>query len=250
MSKLLAHVFFLMISISGITQERIDTDRPDKTESAELTPTHYLQAEFGLGAEMFGKGNYNIAHPDLLLKYGLTKKFELRLGNAFITDHSETPSQTKKISGLETVRIGFRTSLCEEKKIVPKTSLLVHAGIPFLASKNYKAQHLAPSFLLAMKNSLKKSVELSYNLGAEWNGFTSIPAWLYSLSSGYDVGKHWEVFIEVFGSVMKNEMAENSIDAGFGYYVSRDIKLDASAGIGIAKAASDFFGVGFSLRFH
>ena len=232
-------------------QEKIATDRPDQTETTVLVPSHYFQAEFGFGKENADKENYNLIHPTALFKYGLSKRFELRLETNYVSAFDHLIPQSKTITGFEPIRFGFRTALWEEKKLIPKTSLLVHFGIPVLATKNFKAKHVAPSFLLAMQNSLTEHIALSYNVGAEWDGFSSIPYWLYSLSSGYDLGKRWDAFFEIFGVAQKNELAQNSLDAGLGFYISNNVKIDASAGIGITDAAVDyFFGIGFSFRLH
>ena len=252
MAKILFITFsLLLISASAFSQERIATDRPDQTETAVLVPPHYFQVEFGFGKENADKENYNLIHPTALFKYGLSKRFELRLETNYVSAYEHLIPQSKTTTGFEPVRIGFRTALWEEKKLIPKTSLLVHFGLPVLATKSFKATHIAPSFLLAMQNSLTEHIALSYNVGAEWDGFSSTPYWLYSLSSGYELGKNCEAFFEIFGVTQKNELAQNSIDAGFGFYISNDVKLDASAGIGISNAAADyFFGIGFSFRFH
>jgi hypothetical protein len=252
MAKFLFFLFlFFTKSLIFFAQEKIATDRPDQTESTVLVPPHYFQAEFGFGKENLDKENYNLVHPTALFKYGLSKRFELRLETNYVSAYEHLIPQSKTITGFEPIRIGFRTALWEERKIVPKTSLLVHFGIPGLATKNFKANHIAPSLLLAMQNSLTEHIALSYNVGAEWDGFSSTPYWLYSVSSGYDLGKRWDAFFEIFGTAQRNELAQNSLDTGFGFYVSPNVKLDASAGIGITDAAVDyFFGIGFSFRIH
>lgn len=247
--------FIIFIFLPGFitqAQERINTDRPDQTESVVLTPRHFFQAEFGFGAENRGPSDYDIIHPTGLFKYGLTKRFELRLEANYVSSYVlAIPAGTKKTTGLEPVKIGFRTALWEEKKWIPKTSILVHFGLPGLASKNFKAQHVAPSFLLAMQNTLSEKIGIGYNVGAEWDGFSSTPVWIYSLSTGFDLGKKWEGFVEVFGFAQKNELVQNYFDSGLGFYINDNIKLDASVGFGITEAASNnFFGLGVSFRFH
>src|SRR5205807_132832 len=112
----------------------------------------------------------------------------------------------------------FRTAICEEKKIIPKTSVIVRSGIPFLASKDFKTDHSSLVILLPMEKTLTEHIGISTNIGAAWNGFSSIPSWIYSLSSGYDLGKKWDAFFELFGVAQKNQLAQNGIDAGLGYY--------------------------------
>jgi len=251
MKKFLQPFIFFTISLTTTAQERISADRPDLTEGATLTPPHYFQAELGMGKENIDKENFNIIYPAALFKYGLSKRSELQLLGKFTSTHEHTIPQTKTTTGFLPFTVGLRTSLCDEKTILPKTSLIVRVGIPPLSSKSFTPDHLVPSFLLAMEKTLGKHAGLSSNIGTAWDGFSSTPAWLYSLSSDYDLGKKFDTFFEIFGSAVKNKLPQNGTDAGLGFYISNDVKLDASAGVGITEAAlNSFFGVGISFRFH
>ncbi len=251
--KKIMQILFCFFAIPAIdhAQDRINADRPDATEAATLTPRHFFQAEFGFGVENMDFNEYNIIHPTVLIKYGLAKRFELRLENNLISTYSLViPAGTIRRTGFEPMRVGFRAALWEEKKWIPKTSLLVHFGIPGIASKNFKAQHVAPSFLLAMENTITDKIGIGYNLGLEWDGFSNDPVWLYSLSTGFSLGKKWETFLEIF-AFGQEEILETYLDTGLGFYLSNDMKLDAYLGVGIKDAVlNNFFGVGFSFRIH
>jgi len=62
-----------------MAQERIETDRPDQTETPFNVPKKYFQAEFGFNKENLTDYNYNLIHPTALLKYGLSNRIELRV---------------------------------------------------------------------------------------------------------------------------------------------------------------------------
>ena len=251
MMKPLPFIFLFFLSFRVNAQERISADRPDQTEGATLTPPHYFQAEFGFGRENTDQEDFNIIYPATLFKYGLSKRFEIQLLEKFIATHEQMIPRTKTISGFLPLTIGLRSALCDEKNILPKTSLIIRIGLPSLTSKNFKPDHFVPTFLLAMEKTLTEHIGASSNIGVSWDGFSTTPAWLYSLSWGFELGKKWDSFLEVFGTTQKNEMAQNSVDAGVGFYISNNVKLDASAGIGITDAAlNNFFGAGISFRFH
>ncbi len=111
MAKFLFFLFsFLTISLILPAQEKIATDRPDQTESSVLVPPHYFQAEFGFGKENLDKENYNLVHPTALFKYGLSKRFELRLETNYVSAYEHLIPQSKTITGFEPIRIGFRTA--------------------------------------------------------------------------------------------------------------------------------------------
>src|SRR5258706_12611892 len=157
MTKFLQVFIFLTgAGLIATAQERISVDRPDQTEGATLTLPHYFQAEFGFGKENADKENYNLIYPTTLFKYGLSNRFELQLLGKFISSHEQMIPATKITMGFVPVLIGLRTALWEEKNILPKTSLIIRAGIPGLVSKNFKPDHLTSLALLAMENTVTK----------------------------------------------------------------------------------------------
>ncbi|MGN6211223.1 transporter [Parafilimonas sp.] len=243
-------LIFLLGNTDTFSQERIATDRPDQTETATLVPKNFFQGEFGFGKISIHNNEYTVVHPTGLLKYGLTKNFELRLEGNFITEYNQLIPQPKTTRGLEPLQIGFKTALFEGKNIIPRTSFITHIALPFLATQEFKAQYIAPSFVLVMDNDITNTMDIGYNFGAAWDGFSTTPEWIYTVSFGFDMSKKFSGYIETFGALKKNEPAKHSIDGGLCYYISNDVKLDAYAGSGVSKHADNsFFGIGISFRF-
>jgi hypothetical protein len=231
--------------------QKIDTDRPDQTESAVLVPKKWIQFEMGLGAQITNSFENEFQHPTLLSKYGITKKLELRLITTLATNTNFNNSLSKqKETGLSPVEVGAKIALWEEKKLLPKTSLIFHVGIPKLASRNFRVNNLAPNFRFTMQNSVTNSIAIGYNLGAEWDGISSNTTWIYTFAPGFNIGEKWYSYIEAFGFISKQNEPEHSLDAGIAYYVNNNFKLDLSSGFGISKAAPDWYiAVGASVRF-
>ena len=242
-------IFLLCSSFLNAQVEKIDTDRPDQTESAATVPFHYFQAEFGFNKENLFERNYDIIHPTALLKYGL-KKFEFRLEATCKSSYEHFIPNPKWTTGFDPVEIGFKAALWEEKKWLPKTSLIVHLGIPALASESFRPDHLFPSFRFTLQNSITNNIGIGYNIGAEWDGYTSTPTWLYTFSPGFNLGKKWYAYIEAFGFIRKNETPQHNIDGGIAYYFSNDVKIDVSGGFGISDTApKNYIAFGGSFRF-
>lgn len=230
--------------------DRIDTDRPDQTESVFTVPKKYFQGEFGFGKENFEGSNYNLIHPTFLLKYGLSERLELRVEGNFLSEYVQLIPNSKTTTSLEPIEIGTKIALLQEKGILPRTSLIVHVGLPFVASSPDKDQDLIPSFRFAFQNSLTKSIGLGYNLGAEWNGYSNNPVWLYTFSPNFNIGKKWYAYAEVFGFYEQNAW-QNNLDAGIAYYVSDNTKIDISGGIGVGYSVlKSYSSLGFSFRLH
>ena len=249
MAKIIGQLCLFVIALGANGQPaKIDTDRPDQTESAVIVPRNYFQAEIGLNRENLSTSNYSLIHPTLLLRYGFPK-IELRVEAVCHSDREEQISQPKWTTGLDPVEVGIKAAIIEENKMLPKTSVILHLGIPAFSSKAFRPDHLGASFRLATQKSFTSHFGVGSNLGVAWDGYSSSPAWLYTFSPGINVGEKWYAYIEAFGFIQKFERPQHNLDGGIAYYISQDAKLDISAGKGISDAApKNYFALGFSFR--
>ncbi len=255
MIKIKLQVTLLLLSgLTGFAQvDKIDTDRPDQTESAVTVPKKWVQLEMGFMREREkitpGFNDYYIQHPTLLTKYGLGKRVEIRLITEFATYKDAAVNGTFSKSGINAVELGGKLSLLEEKGLRPKTSLIAHYDFARLRTL-YKDSIDGVNFRFSMQHTLSKLVSLGYNIGMEWERFGSPPAYVYTLAPGFNISEKWYAYIEIFGSIWKYEAPENSVDCGIAYYISDNFKVDLSAGLGINKKAPDnYFAIGASFRF-
>lgn len=250
--RIILLTFFLPLSFISSAQQtgRMETDRPDQTECADITKLHYFQFESGIG---FSKQNgySTLVFPTLLSKYGLTKNFEFRLITELNVVQTPIliPIGNEVNYSLLPVQFGGKLALCQEKGLRPKTSLLAHIGVPKLAGKKFQASKWAPSIILLSQHTITGSIGIGYNLGFEWDGESNDPYFVYTLATGFNIGEKWYSYIEIFGAARKNEPVQNTADAGIAYYINDNVKIDAAGGFGISKAALEyFFGIGFSFR--
>lgn len=231
--------------------EKIDTDRPDQTESAVLVPKKWGQFEMGFSKQVNNSTENEFQHPTLLSKYGISKRFEFRLITTVQTNTDfSNPAFKQSNCGLTPVEIGGKIALWEEQKLLPKTSLIFHVGIPRFASNYYQADHLAPNFRFTMQHSVSDLIGIGYNLGAEWDGFSNETTWIYTLSPGFNISEKWYAYLEAFGFISKSNKPQHSFDGGIAYYISPNLKIDLSSGSGISKKAPDWYiAIGASFRF-
>jgi hypothetical protein len=251
LTTLLSSFLFIATTLTA-QEEKIDTDRPDQTESASIVPAGFLQFEWGINYQtnkINGIKTREFVHPTGLYKYGLTKNFELRVIVEPSTSTIYAFDKTSQTT-IAPVLIGFKTSVTEQKGIIPKTSFLAHISVPPLASRSFQKTQPAPMFRFSMQHGLSQKFSLGYNLGMEWDGQSPLPAYIYTLSPGFAFAEKWAAYIEVFGFVRKNDLPEHSIDGGCYFYPNNNMKFDVSAGFGISKAAPDFYvALGYSVRF-
>jgi hypothetical protein len=100
-----------------------------------------------------------------------------------------------------------------------------------------------------MQNDITNNLGLGYNIGYEWDGFSTIPVFIYSVSVGLAITDKLEAFVEGFGSTQKHEPGQIYVDGGVGFYLSPNLKLDTYFGVGISDASiNNFFGAGVSFR--
>jgi len=250
------YLLYILLSIDAVSysqqEGRMETDRPDQTESPVITKHKYFQAEFGLH---FVKedGLTNFIHPTVLWKYGLCKRFEFRLITEFVSEETPIliPYGNDIVSGLAPIQVGGKLAFWEEKGLLPKTSLLFHFAPRKFSSKRFHTSKWGSDFVLAFQHTLSEKAGLGYNLGAEWDGETATPYWIYTFAPGFNIGENWYGFIEVFGAVRKNAIPQHNLDGGLAYYFNDNLKIDISSGFGLTEAAADWFGgIGISFRFN
>lgn len=237
--------FLVVQLITAQSSEPIQADRPDQTETPAIVPNGMFQMETGFTFQKNEAHNNTFSLPSTLWKYGVNENFELRLITEYVT---EKISNTKS-SGFTPVYIGFKVKLVEEKGIVPKTSFIGHISLPNAASTIYKTDYTATEFRFTMQHTLSKKLSLGYNLGAEWDGFTAEPTFIYTLTTGYPISEKMGSYIELFGFAPQKDVANHNFDGGVTYLINNNFMLDLSAGFGITDNAPDhYIALGFSFR--
>ena len=241
-------ILIVMCNFIGNAQNlpSIQTDRPDQTECPFIVPVNYFQFENGFIYQKSNDNRNEILAPTVLLKYGINEHFELRL----ITEYSINEDNNEKISGINPVLIGFKTSLFEEEGIVPTTSFIAHLAISKLASPSYISQFYAPEFRFTMQHTISEKQSLSYNIGAEWNGQTAEPTFIYTLTTGYSFSKKVSGYLELYGFIPQLEKPDHRFDGGICYLFNSNHQVDISGGFGLSKTSPKYFiGLGYSFRF-
>ena len=237
---------FFSVLVKAQNLPSIQTDRPDQTECPFIVPLNYFQFENGFVYQKINNDSNEIVVPNVLTRFGINEHFELRL----ITEYEVNNDFNQKISGINPVLIGFKTRLLEEKGIVPTTSFITHLAIPQLASTNYKTQFYAPEFRFTMQHSISEKQSLTYNLGAEWNGETPEPTFVYTLTTGYSFTEKVSGYVELYGFIPQLEKPDHRFNAGVSYLFNPNHQLDVSGGFGLSKKSPDFYvSLGYSFRF-
>lgn len=225
--------------------ENIVTDRPDQTESPAIVAPKHIQVENGFSIENVNDDSKNTIFHTSLWRYGVNDNFELRM----ITDLRQSEGIGYKVNGFTPIKLGFKSKLSEEAGIWPQLSFIGHIAIPTLASDAFKSDFYAPSFRFAMQNTLSKKVGLGYNIGAEWDGVSAEPSFLYTISSSISITEKLGCFFEWYGFLPQTGSADNRADTGLTYFITPNFMIDVSGGIGLSSGSPDsFISGGFSFR--
>ena len=248
---------FFLICITNLAAQQdtsmmmigpIEVDRPDKGETPSLTPKGYFQMENGFAIEDTEPG-FIYTHPSTLWKIGVSETFEFRVITEYINIQLDP---NPKVDGLLPVQVGFKSKLLEQHGIVPKTSFIGHISLPGIASKQFQQTYFAPSLVLAFQHNIADRYSVGYNLGAEWDGETPRPDFIYTLGLGAGLFGGLSVFGEVYGRMPQQleDDIEVRLDAGFTYLISNDVIADISGGIGLSENAPErYIEIGLSYRF-
>jgi hypothetical protein len=231
----------------GQTIPSIQLDRPDQTECPYITPPKYIQNENGFTIENFENNHRFFNYPSMLWKYGVNEKLEVRL----ITELVSFKSSVNSNSGFLPITVGFKTSLFEEKGLIPKTSFIGHIATSRMGSKEFHTELIAPAFRFTMLHTLSSKMTLSYNIGAEWNGDNSQHVYIYTVTTGFSLTEKIGCYSELYGFISSYKVADHRFDAGFTYLVNNDMIIDFSGGFGLNdNMHKNYVSLGLSYRFN
>lgn len=231
-------------------KKKIKKSRRSKTESQFALAKKDILVEWETGHETFDATLGTTAVPNIVLHYGISNRLEVNteLSIVSVTDKSETP--IKKISGAEPLLAGFNYLLRKEDKNGPAVIASVQLAVPFLASKNFTAAHLAPVMQLDIQQPLSKKLTAGFTPGLFWDGFITTPSYTYTSSLTYKPVKKWVLSAEIFGFISK-DLPQHNIDAELDYNINPHWAFGITGGVGISSAAhKSYAGINGSYGFN
>jgi len=237
-----------------LSAQDLVTDRPDQTESATTVPWRSVQVETGVLYEydevkrgLLITENSTLALATTLIRYGITRKIELRLGGQIDFQRVTESGITNSYNGLAGLHLGTKIKLRRERSSWPEAALLIGANLP-VGHKKIAPDKVEPVIILAAANTLSDQISLGYNLGSEIVNGSDMNL-LYSAALGIALGRRLGAFIELYGYKEKDKDPNLLFDWGLTFLVRRNVQLDTSIGVALTEDAPDwFFNAGFSFR--
>jgi len=233
-------ILFGLISCNLSAQ--IITDRPDQTESSSTIPMGALQVEAGVGVTNLELTNFRqIVAPTVLLRYGITKGFELRLFNQVELVSSDFLEED--IFGLGDLEFGFKGQLLRKEDVNTEIAVMSHLIVPS-GSEGLSIESVGVINKISISHTLNETLSLGYNLGYDKIG-EAPGAGTYSVALGIGLSEKWGAYAEPYGSISSNDLQEHNFDAGVTYLVNDNLQLDLSSGMSY-NYEMNYVALGFS----
>jgi hypothetical protein len=230
----------------------ISAERPDQTNSPDLIPQGYAQLETGFLRESDKVGDVktiNYLYNTTLIRYAPLTRMELRLLIEYAGQRVESSGLNLQVVGFNPLSMGTKISVIDQTKLIPKTSLEVSVALPYFASSPFKPSSAAPSFFLLCENEISDHLSLGYNIGVKWDGNSPNAMGAVTTSLGIEISDRVDVFVEWYMYAMKHSTSDQRSDWGLSYFVTNNLVVDVSGGVGLSASSPDaFVSCGFSVR--
>lgn len=251
--------FFLIASASSFAQTNnqadlgpLVTDRPDATESPNAVPVGFIQVETGAFYESFKDNGFefeDFTYNTMLIRYGLIKNLELRLGWDYTDSKVElNGNEIASASSLSPLLLGVKIGIAKENGAFPEIGFLGHLNLPFSVKDEFRPDNTGVDFRFSFSHTLNEKSSVAYNIGAAWENDSPEAAYLYTVAYGYSITDKVGAYVEVYGDFPENSKANHLWDAGLTYLVSNNVQLDATVGTSFTDGQDILLSAGLSFR--
>lgn len=241
-------------------EDHIETDRDSFTPSARTVGKSRLVIESAYSFEENRRSLETHSYPELLFRYGITERIELRLGwNYEVGGAGSATSSVEGSEGLEgpglrresRVFYGFKAQVSEQREWIPESSLIVQGFTPTSGEANDTLLVGTYVFGWEIAKRAKLDSALRYGLSIEEEDHFS--TWAPSVVLRVPIGERWNVHAEYFG-VFSRDRSEDFVrhffSPGVHYLISPDFEVGVRLGWGLNDQSPRFFSnVGVGLRF-
>ena len=243
-------VFFTKAVLAVLIEHGIApivTDRPDFTESSVVVPKGSIQIESGLTWTEESRRSTNLSLPEVLIRFGMTERFELRLGlpNQNWINSDGNP----QLQGWDDLYVGFKyqlgsTSDGTDFAIIPAAYFPVgQTGI--------RSEVVSPEIKFCWAREICGGNSLSgmfYFYLIEIDGRQVTPL-QHTISLGLPVSENVGMFIEHILDMSNGEQPSQLLHLGFTFQPRPTVQFDFHFGFGLTSNAPDyFFAAGYSIR--
>lgn len=199
--------------------------------------------------------------PELLVRYGLTRRVELRLGWNYEVggggnDVSAGSAQDALVDEPTLVReqrlaYGCKLQLSEQQDWRPATILIVQAFTPTGGASNYTAVVNTFGYGWKLPNRWRLDGSLRYALNNDEGDNFNL--WAPSVVVRMPLTERWQVhgeYFSLFAQGLQHDFSRHYFSPGMHFLITPDLEVGVRVGWGLNEQASRFFtNVGFGYRF-
>jgi hypothetical protein len=238
------YLWMMMLSAAvGVKgQDVINTDAPDQSDATYIVVKKHIQIESNL---VFSKDEGMKRFDNVtLIRYGVTKRFELRLLNQYSVVRDDN-----KVSGLQPPALSFKYYLCKQNGPRPELTFVSYFRPPITISPNFRADHFGYTFTLAGMHDLTSKMQASANIGIIQDQQTTDISVLSTAELNYNFTDVFSTYIEYFGNYAFHADSSSGMDIGFVYAVKKNIALDLALGSPTMKpGTTNYISLGAAIR--
>lgn len=199
------------------------------------------------------------SYPEMITRYGLTERLELRLGWNFEAggggdvSNGDAGGESEELGVRKESRIsyGFKYALTKQKAWRPASACIIQASTPTSGSET--ASRFIVGYVFGWTFFDNWKLDSSIRYGADAEAGDHFNDWAPSVVLKVPVHEKWTVHGEYFG-IFTDGKASNAnpqyLSPGINYLITPDVEVGIRTGWGLNQDAANFFSnIGLGVRF-
>ncbi|ADG66670.1 hypothetical protein Plim_0825 [Planctopirus limnophila DSM 3776] len=249
------------IVFSPTSGDEIETDRDSFTPATTVVGHHKTIVEAAYSFIDNPSSRETHSFPELLVRYGVSDRIEIRLGwnyetggGGSVSGNSSFIEEEPLVDEIENdgdLLYGLKLFVNEQADWLPQSSLIVQANTPTSGSLNTTQFTLCYVVGWELPNAWTIDAAMRYSATAEEEDHFNL--WAPSVVLKVPVGTKYKAHIEYFGIFSdQQETAQTSqyISPGIHYLITPDLEIGIRVGWGLNSDSARFFSnVGAGWRF-
>lgn len=236
------------------------TDRPDFTEASVTVGQGVAQIEVGYTFTSDDNGFESVSSHsfgEALLRYGILEDWlEFRIAVFPVQELTVFQGTSNSTAGHEDLYTGLKIALTPQAGFLPEMALIPQMNLP-TGSRSFTTDKVEPGLnwiysweindFISTAGSTQANRRIDVPSGAPYLELAQSWTVAYSLSDQWGAYTEWFALIPS-GAVNVN--TQHYFNGGFTWLINNDLQLDVRAGVGLNRAADNYFvGTGLSIRF-
>ena len=240
----------------------METDRPDKTESAYTLDAGHYQIEMDILSYTYDRADHetvkSLSIAPINMKVGVLNNVDLQIiVESYNIERTKDriAGTSERVSGFGDLLLRCKTNLWGNDGGPSALSVMPFVKLPTsargLGNDAVEGGIIFPFAMdLPCEWGLGAQVEVDYLRDSDNSGYH--PELISTITVSHDIAGKLAGYVELFSNRSAERDADwiATFDFGFTYAISRDIRFDAGMNIGLTDAADDFNPfIGLSMRY-